>query len=123
MSGEEAQVQGSAPATTSHTLHSSDEAIKVYVRVWPQLGRELTADVATKAVGKEEVEVKSAHGIVKCKFDGVFGPDSTNSEVYEAVGECARSFVKGFNATYNPVSILKTRFHYHYRKGKGLAKV
>eukprot|EP00949_MAST-11_sp_MAST-11-sp1_P001856 g1856.t1 len=90
---------GSAPATTSHTVHSSDEAIKVYVRVRPQLGRELGADVATRAVGREEVEVKSAHGIVKCKFDGVFGPEATNSAVYDAVGECAQSFVKGYNAT------------------------
>ena len=97
--GDFQEVVGSAAATTLHTLHASEEAIKVYVRVRPQLGRELSSEVSTQACGSQEVEVKSGHGIVRCKFDGVFGPGVGNSTVYDAVSECAQNFVKGFNST------------------------
>jgi len=95
------------------------EGIKVYIRVRP-----LTVDgeasfyhddehnVAT-SISKSfnEISVKSSNREVCCKYDYVWGPSSTQAEVYDQVKSSVSDVLKGFNSTifaYGQTSSGKT---------------
>ena len=96
-----------APKPKLHvsTIHSSEERIKVFVRVRPLVERERlehggNSEVATTTnPGLNQVEVRARGGTSKCCFDGVFPPETTQEEVFAQVRDCVLSVTEGFNAT------------------------
>ena len=96
-----------APKAKVHvsTIHSSEERIKVFVRVRPLIHRELTAaggagEVATRCdPDAKTVSVRGHTGTSTCSFDGVFPPETTQEEVFAQVRDCVLSVTEGFNAT------------------------
>ena len=92
------------PRLQTSTLHSSEERIKVFVRVRPLVEREIfqqgNNDVATTVdVLDNRVQVKARSGTSKCVVDGVFPPTTQQAEVYAQVRDCVMSVTEGFNAT------------------------
>ena len=72
-----------------NVVTEGSEAIKVFVRVRPELQRERESaesdDHAVTFVAKDELRVKSRVRDATCKFDRVFPPQTTQVDVYNAV--------------------------------------
>ena len=86
-----------------NVVTEGSEAIKVFVRVRPELQRERESaesdDHAVTFVAKDELRVKSRVRDATCKFDRVFPPQTTQVDVYNAVKDCAQNCIDGFNST------------------------
>lgn len=115
-----------APAAAADAAAAAGEAVKVFVRVRCLISRELHAgDRRVVFVeGGHTVHVDSTppgeaapgalgHTPVKlsCRYDTVFDEGVTQAGVYDAVKDCARHAVDGFNSTliaYGQTSSGKT---------------
>ena len=90
------------PPPLPDICHTHSESIKVLVRVRP-LGpheRDRGAGASVQAGdGEVLVEGNEPRHRVRCKFDGVLGPKSTQSDVYSEVAECADKVMRGYNST------------------------
>ena len=80
-----------------------EDKIRVLTRVRPLLphendesGRNATSIIQLKPDDGKSLLVRGSY---TCKFDRVFGPESTQSEVYRQVAACAEAIADGFNAT------------------------
>ncbi|KAJ0403080.1 hypothetical protein P43SY_009147 [Pythium insidiosum] len=112
---------------------SSDERVRVVVRVRPRNAREEKAEhplllhtlevreagsevVASKRKNEKEVERE-----VRCSFDRVFGPDASQQDVFVYVQDAVQQLAQGFNCTifaYGQTGTGKT----HTMLGSGLEK-
>ena len=82
------------------------ESIKVLVRIRPLIAtetenaqRDSTAIIEAKNEKEVVIRGTEARHQLRCGFDLVFGPESTQTRVYEEVADCAAQVAKGYNAT------------------------
>ena len=82
------------------TRRSRNESIKVFVRIRPLVQREDgTEAVACVGESVKEVLLDSAEHSASAQFDHVFGPGSTQGDIYDQCSYVASSVLEGFNAT------------------------
>ena len=89
----------------------SSEAIRVFVRIRPLIGREVGTNVVCHPQGDKEVHVEDHAHNLSCAYDRVFDSHSAQDEVYQHVKDTAEHVVDGFNSTlfaYGQTSSGKT---------------
>jgi kinesin family protein 3/17 len=79
----------------------SAENVQVLVRIRPLIGREAAFSIQEQAIYADDktVHVKTADHNIRCEYDCVMDPTTTQAMVYENVAECTDSVCEGFNAT------------------------
>ena len=103
-----AREAGSAGATDGLALNDGlddghSEKIKVLVRIRPLMAHEHERETSAivSAVGGTELALNGAEPRhqVRCRFDSVLGPDTSQEGVYSHVRECAEQCARGYNST------------------------
>ena len=99
----EAGSAGAADGLDDGLDDGHSEKIKVLVRIRPLMAHEHERETSAivSAVGGTELALNGAEPRhqVRCRFDSVLGPDTSQEGVYSHVRECAEQCARGYNST------------------------
>ena len=82
-------------------MEDTVDQVKVYCRIRPCNKKEETHAVCAKKLNKKSVQIKD--GEYDCRdftFDGVYGPESTQDDIFKECGEpIVDDVLRGYNGT------------------------
>ena len=86
-------------ATTADESVAYEEAFKVFVRIRPPLGEEITQPQAIEATGHNTLKLLTDKHEVKCSYDKVLTENVSQAEIYEEIAPRVRAVLSGKNST------------------------